>query len=90
MAESAYILRNGQWVKMSHRSLARFIEGAPEYAGQPVRLLACNAGACANGLAQNLANKMGVTVQAATREVMIDASGNAWSSGQWLDFTPGP
>jgi RHS repeat-associated protein len=88
-AKSAYVLRNGEFVPVSHRSLAQFIEGSPEYSGQPVRLIACEAGACANGFAQNLSNKLGVQVEGATGSVMIDGWGGFWTNRTWRLFMPG-
>ena len=49
---------------VSHRVLARLIQESPEFAGQEIRLLSCNTGACPTGFAQNLANKLGVPVSA--------------------------
>jgi RHS repeat-associated protein len=88
-ATSAYVVRGGDWAAISHRTLAQFIEGAPGYGGGPVRLIACEAGACATGLARNLANKMGVEVLAPTEKAFVDAGGNYWTTGSWLSFTPG-
>lgn len=87
-AQSAWVLRNGSWTKVDHRSLARYIEGLPSYNGQPVRLLACEAGSCATGLGQNLANKLGVPVEAASSKVMVYADGSFSATG-WTTFTPG-
>lgn len=71
---------------VSHRSLAKYIQGLPEYYGQPIRLLACNAGACPTGLAQNLANKLGVPVQASPKGFGV----SEWESSapSWQNFTP--
>lgn len=45
----------------------RLIKNSAGYkSGQPIRLLSCETGACDKGFAQNLANKMGVPVQAPT------------------------
>lgn len=54
-------------VLVDQRIAARLIQNSPGYVeGQPVRLLSCSTGACEAGFAQNLANKMGVPVQAPT------------------------
>lgn len=56
---------NGKKIMINPRAAAKMIEKLPGYKkGQPIRLLACNAGARGNGIAQNLANKLGVTVYA--------------------------
>ena len=88
--QTAFLLKDGKWIAADSRTLARFIKGVPEFTGQPVRLVACNAGGCANGLAQNLANKLGVRVEAPTGDVFVDTSGSFWTNGQWSPFTPGP
>jgi RHS repeat-associated protein len=88
-ANIAYILRDGRWTSVHHRTLARFIQKSPEYTGGPVRLVACNSGACTTGLAQNLSNKMGVEVLAPTGNVFIDSTGSFWTNGTWQTFTPG-
>ena len=85
----AAVLRNGEWLSLSHRVLARFIQGAAGYTGQPVRLIACSSGACATGLAQNLANKLGVPVLAPTADAFVSQTGAFWTSGEWRLFTPG-
>lgn len=89
-ANIAYILRDGRWTSVGHRSLAKFIQGSPDYARGPVRLVGCNSGACTTGLAQNLSNKMGVEVLAPTGDVFIDSTGAFWTNGTWRAFTPGP
>lgn len=54
-------------VLVDQRVAARLIQNSPSYtAGQPVRLLSCSTGACDVGFAQNLPNKLGVTVEAPT------------------------
>jgi hypothetical protein len=64
--EIEVMTRNGA-VMVDQRVAARLIQDSPGYAeGQPIRLLSCSTGACDTGFAQNLANKMGVPVQAPT------------------------
>ncbi|MGL5632255.1 MAG: hemagglutinin repeat-containing protein, partial [Azovibrio sp.] len=55
--------KNGT-VLVDQRVAARLIQNAPGYNGQPIRLLSCDTGACTTGMAQNLANKMGVSIEA--------------------------
>jgi len=52
------------WV--DHRVAAKLIKQDPSYSGQPIRLLSCETGSCDAGFAQNLANKLGVKVEAPT------------------------
>lgn len=86
-SQTASVWVQGRWVDVSHRTLAHAIETSPGYVGQPVRLIACNAGACGTGVAQNLANKLGVPVQAADAPVIL-LNGYAWTPGNILLFTP--
>lgn len=63
-------------VTVDQRVAGRLIESSPGYTtGQPVRLLSCDTGACDAGFAQNLANKMGVPVQAPTEIVWAYPNG---------------
>ena len=86
---AAWVVREGNWIEIGHRSLAKFIERSPGYEGQPVRLIGCNSGACSTGLAQNLANKMGVDVQAPTGLAYLRSDGAVWTDGEWQSFAPG-
>lgn len=45
------------------------------YNGDPIRIVACDAGAAADGLAQRLADEMGVDVLAPTASVYVDYDG---------------
>jgi hypothetical protein len=87
-SSAAWVLKGGNWQSLSHRTLARFIEGAEGYNRGAVRLIGCDAGACATGLAQNLANKLGVEVLAPTEKVFVDAVGSFWTTGVWRSFVP--
>ena len=83
------VLHNGKWVDLTHRDVANFIS-SKGITGE-IRLISCEAGQC--GLAQNLANKLGVSVEAATTKVGIykyqfgDAM--ALDGGVWKTFVPG-
>ncbi len=69
-------------VTVDQRVAGRLIENSPGYtAGQPVRLLSCDTGACDAGFAQNLANKMGVPVQAPTELVWAYGNGSMVVAG---------
>ena len=68
---------SGKVILADQRLVARLIENSPAYtAGQPIRLLSCSTGACDAGFAQNLANKMGVPVQAPTDLVWAYGNGS--------------
>ena len=62
-------------VLVDQRVAAKLIENSPGYNGQPIRLLSCDTGACDAGFAQNLANKMGVSVEAPTNLVWAYGNG---------------
>ncbi|MEG0343509.1 MAG: VENN motif pre-toxin domain-containing protein [Acinetobacter sp.] len=58
---------NGKAILIDQRTASQLIQKSEGYQkGQPVRLLSCSTGSCDVGFAQNLANKMGVPVQAPT------------------------
>ena len=88
-ADSFHVLHNGSWVKLSHRDVANYL-GSKGISGN-LRLISCDAGQAQ--LAQNLANKLGVTVEAATTKVGVPT--NFISDpllelgGKWLQFLPG-
>ncbi|TQV86654.1 FG-GAP-like repeat-containing protein [Aliikangiella coralliicola] len=89
-----HVLHNGKWVQLTHRSLAAFIR-KNGFTGQSIRLISCKTGACSSGAAQNLANKLGVSVLAPTKNVWIHPSGRmtigspSRSTGEWVSFRPG-
>lgn len=94
---------NGKKIMINPRTAAKMIEKLPRYKkGQPIRLLACNAGARGNGFAQNLANKLGVTVYAPNDYLWANSNGNHFiaaknssgrpdcsKKGKFVKFTPG-
>ena len=54
-------------IAVNQRIASKLIKNNPNYkSNQPIRLLSCETGTCSTGFAQNLANKMGVPVQAPT------------------------
>jgi hypothetical protein len=83
------VLHNGQWVDLTHRDVANFI--ASKGITGDIRLISCEAGQ--RELAQNLANKLGVSVEAATTKVGIYKYqfGDAMTldGGVWKNFVPG-
>ena len=76
-SQSIEILTAKGPVTIDQRVASKLIEGSPSYTpGQPVRLLSCDTGTCNAGFAQNLANKMGIPVQAPSELVWADSKGN--------------
>ena len=64
-ADSIEIEHNGNKIKISSRTTAKLIRQMPGYKiGQPIRLLSCNTGLSSASFAQNLANKLNVSVWA--------------------------
>ncbi|NET62609.1 MAG: hypothetical protein F6K47_42915, partial [Symploca sp. SIO2E6] len=62
-------------IPIDHVKAASIIKNQPGYNGQNVRLFACNTGNCANGFAQQLANRLRVDVIAPTKILWADSSG---------------
>jgi RHS repeat-associated protein len=94
--DAFHVLHNGQWVEVSHRSLATFMQ-KNGYNGGPVRLISCSSGGSPTGVAKNLANKLGAEVIAPSDTVWIHPSGQLTigatekaNTGAWQTFTPGP
>ena len=67
---------NGKDYEISWRSLAQMIRRNPQYLGKGIRLLSCNTGNNPEGFAQNLANKLGVTVLAPNNIIWAYPNGN--------------
>jgi len=93
---SVSVNRNGEWIRMDHRALARFITKQRAFDGSAIRLLSCQAGACDTGIAKNLANKLGVPVKAPTGILYVRPDGSMFigrdvqaAEGVWKVFTPG-
>ncbi len=68
-----------------------WIRRRSDYIGQDIRLLSCSTGALDDGVAQQVANKMGVKVLAPTTRVAVyeDGSHNLLDDGIWKVFSPG-
>lgn len=70
------VTHNGQIIEVNSRVAAKLIKTNERYKrGQPIRLLSCNTGASTSGFAQNLANKLGVIVEAPTKLVWAYPNG---------------
>ena len=94
--ESFVVWHNGHWVSLDQRSLATFLKKSSEYSGGPVRLISCSTGAKANGIAQHLANKLGVDVIAPSDTLYVFWDGRlvigpkpSTNIGEWRVFKPG-
>jgi filamentous hemagglutinin len=70
------ITHSGKPLAIDSRTAARLIQSKGEYKrGQPIRLLSCSTGSSTSGFAQNLANKLGVIVEAPTKLVWAYPNG---------------
>jgi hypothetical protein len=81
--------------EVSHRVLADIIERNAEFTGQSIRLLSCQTGRAADGVAQNLANRLGVTVHAPNDTVWAFSNGALSvgptpmaNTGSFVSFSP--
>ena len=86
--DSFFVLHKGKWVRLGHRQLAGWLKSKGVKGN--LRLISCNAGK--GRLAQDLANKLNVTVEAATSKIGVPtdfvSSPLLQPSGQWIQFTP--
>ena len=86
--------RDGTQVRIDHRRLANYIrKSGARY--QRVRLISCKTGLHVKGVAQHLANKLGVEVIAPTDNVHIAEDGSmtigrqpGQNNGKWITFEP--
>ena len=91
-----YVLHNGSWVPVKPNSLRKWLLKQPGYHGQNIRLISCEAGAAGDGVAQAMANGLGVDVKAPTEtlwvlddgSIVIGADPHQPSTGKWQDFSP--
>jgi len=80
---------NGKTVNINSRTVAKLIKQMPGYKkGQPIRLLSCNTGTSSASFAQNLANKLNVSVWAPNKYLWADDSGNHFVAGMTKDGKP--
>jgi hypothetical protein len=84
-----------EWLLVDHRSLATYIQKQADYGGSAVRLASCQTGACEAGFAQNLANKLGVSVMAPSDNLYVFPNGKTvigpnqfTNTGEWKIFIP--
>lgn len=75
-SKNIHIEHNGKNIEINSRIAAKLIKSRTDYTkGQSIRLLSCNTGKGNDCFAQNLANKLGVTVYAPTKMIW------AWPNG---------
>ncbi|BDI29295.1 hypothetical protein CCAX7_13460 [Capsulimonas corticalis] len=88
------LLSNTKWIPIDQRALATIISKSG-YKGGPVRLISCSTGALTNGIAKNLANKLGAEVIAPDMTVYVHGTGKLTIGsvskyvGKWVHFYPG-
>lgn len=94
--QSFAVYQDGGWINISHRQLANWLESKGYKNDAPIRLISCGAGGSNTSLAQNLANKLGVTVKAPSDTIWVDENGNLTigptadsNTGTWNVFEPG-
>lgn len=76
------IIHNNKKIYVNSRTAAKLIRHMDGYKkGQPIRLLSCDTGYLNNGFAQNLANKLGVTVYAPTKKLWARSDGSHFIAG---------
>jgi hypothetical protein len=88
------VQRDGEQIRIDHRRLATYIEkSGARY--KAVRLISCKSGLHVRGVAQHLANKLGVRVIAPTDNVHIAEDGSmtigrqqGQNNGKWVTFEP--
>jgi RHS repeat-associated protein len=83
-------------ISVNHRVLGSLIQRNPAFNGQGIRLLSCETGNLPNGFAQNLANKLGVSVHAPNDIIWAFDNGRVTiglnaldDSGAFIQFLPG-
>ncbi len=75
----AYGIDGEEWV-YGAKEAAEMIRNSHEFCGKPIRLIACQAGALKGGIAQQIADELGVPVLAPTEIVTVDIDGNMFVS----------
>ncbi|HEY4244250.1 MAG TPA: hypothetical protein VGM88_30765 [Kofleriaceae bacterium] len=93
--DNFWVLHDGEWVPLKANSVRKWIRKQPGYKGQPIRLLACEAGAIGATAAQAIADGMRVFVKAPTAELWIKRNGSlvvgpspTEPTGGWREFGP--
>ena len=93
--QDVQILHNGKWIHLDQRRLSTMIKSDSGYNGGSIRLISCSTGKNASGFAQNLANKMGVSVMAPSDTLWVFPNGrmtigpSQWkNTGSWITYRP--
>lgn len=71
---------NGEQWEYGAKEAAEMIRNSREFHGQPIRLIACQTGAKGNGIAQQIADELGVEVMAPTEIANVDINGEIFLS----------
>lgn len=94
-SDAVSVMRNGKWIDLDHRRLAKFLKNDKGYSKGNIRLISCSTGKDAKGFAQNLANKMGVSVMAPSDTLHIYPNGKTVigpnpfkNTGRWIVYNP--
>ncbi len=101
-SNSIEIEHNGKKVMVNSRTVAKLLKQNKDYKGQDIRLLSCNTGYLNHGFAQNLANKLNVTVWAPSDYLWVYSNGkhvvaaktdsgqmDPTKKGKFIKFVPG-
>lgn len=89
----AYSNEGDEW-SYGAKEAAELIRNSHEFCGKPIRLIACQTGALKDGIAQQIADELGVSVLAPTEIVTVDIDGemfvsdNDILSGIWNSSPP--
>lgn len=91
--EISSIIYGDETMRLSAREVAKIILHNKGYHGEKVRLLSCSTGATDDGFAQQLANALGVEVEAPTGILLVYPNGTYKigydGSGEMRTFKPG-
>ena len=71
---------DGEEWSYNAREAAELIRNSREFCGKPIRLIACQTGALKEGIAQQIADELGVPVLAPTEIVRVDIDGEMFIS----------
>ena len=71
---------NGEQWEYGAKEAAEMIRNSREFHGQPIRLIACQTGAKENGIAQQIADELGVEVMAPTEIANVNINGEIFIS----------
>lgn len=71
---------DGEVWSYNAQEAAELIRNSREFCGKPIRLIACQTGASKDGIAQQIADELGVNVLAPTEIVRVDIDGEMFIS----------